>query len=134
MAFPANWRIRCKVTIQASEVPYSQGNFPCLLIENNLPSMIFHATSGAQSDGGDIRFSSDQSGGTQLSLEIVTFTKGTPDCEMYVKIPSMSSSVDTDIWVWWDTVDTESQPASAGAYGAYDVWSDDYEASKWCYS
>jgi len=39
-------------------------------------------------------------------------------------VPSVSSSIDTDIWLWYNTTGTDSQPAVSGTYGRDNVWTE----------
>jgi hypothetical protein len=70
--------------------------------------------------GGDLRFSSDAAGATQLACEVVTFTKATGDI-VWVNVPSVSTGA--IIRVWGDKTG-ESQPAIGVAFGRNAVWSD----------
>lgn len=125
-AFPDGWGRKCKLTIQASKVPETQTNHPVPVDENCLPSEIFAAGAYPALDGGgDIRFSSDASGSTRLSCEVVSWDSTNSTCEVYTKIPSISSSVNTDFYIWYNKAG-ESQPARDAAYGSEDVWSNSY--------
>lgn len=128
MAFPTGWNRKCKITIQSSQVDSALTDFPVLVNEDNLPSEIFDAdgTNPAQNGGGDLRFSSDAAGATQLACEVVSFvTNNNPAlgvAEVWVKVPSVSASANTDIYVWYNTAGTESQPAVTDTYGRNNVW------------
>lgn len=67
-AFPTGWQRSCALTVQKAKVPADQVDFPVLVSYNatsasatNLPDEMVQTGSGseAQSDGGDIRFTSD---------------------------------------------------------------------------
>lgn len=133
MAFPTGWLRKCKLTIQNAKIDDTLSNFPVLITETTLPQgndEIFDADGvhPAQNGGGDIRFSSDSAGSSQLACEIVTFTTdNTPangKAEIWVEVPSISSSVDTDIYIWWETSGSDSQPAEDATYGKEDTWDD----------
>jgi hypothetical protein len=132
MAFPTNWGCKCPLVIQASKVDATLANFPVLLTKDTLPSSMFDAdgSNPALSGGGDIRFSSDAAGNTQLSCEVVTFTIDNDPAngvaEIWVKVPSISSSSNTTIYVWWDKAG-ESQPAIDVAFGAESVWDSNFK-------
>lgn len=134
MAFPDDHRWKAPLTIASSEVSSTLTNFPVLLTAANLPSAMFDADGAnpAQNGGGDIRFSSDADGATQLPCEVVSFvTDNNPangTAEIHVKVTSVSSSVDTTIYVWWNTAGTDSQPAIDSTYGAENVWDSSYLA------
>lgn len=94
--------------------------FPMLLTGANLPAQIF-GNYGAQSDGGDIMFTSDAAGATRLPCEIVTFTKASSTAEIWVQVPALLGSdqgSDTSIYLWWHYPNsTLEQPAVDAAYG-----------------
>jgi len=132
MAFPTGWGRKCKLTIQNGKVPGSLSDFPALLDLTTLPSEMFDADGSypALNGGGDIRFSSDASGSTQLACEIVTFiTDNTPangEAEIHVKIPSLASATDTDFYVWYNK-SGETQPAETDTYGKHNVWNSNFK-------
>ncbi len=118
---------RCELVIQSSQVPASLTDFAVLLTDPTLPSEMFDADGAnpALDGGGDIRFSSDAAGATRLSCEIVTFTTDNNPAlgtaEIWVKVPSVSSSSNTSIWVWYNKAG-ETQPAAYAAFGSESVW------------
>jgi hypothetical protein len=84
----------------------------------------------ALNGGGDIRFSSDVAGSTQLACEVVTFiTNNNPalgSAEIWVKVPSVASATDTDIYVWYNKAG-ETQPAETDTYGKHNVWDSNFK-------
>lgn len=120
---------KCAITIDHTKVGATLTDFPILLTKDTLPSEMFDAdgSNPALNGGGDIRFSSDADGNTQLACEVVAFvTDNDPangSAEIWVKIPSLSSSTDTVIYVWYNK-SGESQPAVDDTYGRNAVWSD----------
>ena len=132
MAYPVGWGRKCSLAIQSSQVDSNLSNFPVLLNEDTLPSEMFDADGSypALNGGGDIRFSSDSAGATQLACEVVSFvTDNDPangTAEIYVKIPSVSSSSNTTIYIWYNKAG-ESQPAASDTYGSQNAWDDNYK-------
>lgn len=130
--FPTEWNRRCELKIQASKVSSTLTNFPVLLTLDTLPSEMFDADGSypALSGGGDIRFSTDQAGTSRLACEIIVFTIDNDPAngvaEIWVNVPSVSSSVDTSIWVWYNKTG-ESQPGEAEAYGKHATWNSAFE-------
>ena len=126
-------RRKAEIIIQFNKVGANLTDFPVLLTKANIPDEACDAdgTSPAQSGGGDIRFTSDEGGNTQLPLEVVDFTTSNDpaNCtvEMYVKVPSVSSSSNTSIWMWYDTETSASQPSASSAYGSENVWDSNYK-------
>ncbi len=130
MAFPVGWLRQVKVTIQNGKVPSSQTDFVSLVTQVNLPqgdNEIFDADGShpAINGGGDLRASLDAAGSTQLPLHVVSFiTDNTPangTCELHVEIPSVSGTVDTDFYIWWEKA-AETQPAVTDTFGRNAVW------------
>jgi hypothetical protein len=127
MAFPTSYKYRASLTIDYTKVSADLTDFPVLLNKDNLPANMLDSdlATAALNGGGDIRFSSDINGSTQLACEVVSFaTNSNPasaDIEVYVKIPTLSSSTNTVFYVWWGGPDT-AQPAADNAYGSENVW------------
>jgi len=133
MDFPVDWGRKCPLTIQSSQVDETLTSFPVLFTVDNLPSEMFDAdgSNPALNGGGDIRFSSDADGNTRIPCEVVSFiTNNTPangSAEIWVKVPSVSASTDTTIYVWYNKTG-ESQPAANDTYGSQNVWDSNYKA------
>jgi hypothetical protein len=118
---------KCALTIDYTKIPASLTDFPVLFTKDNLPSEMFDADgyNPALNGGGDIRFSSDSDGNTQLACEVVSFvTDNNPAngvAEIWVKVPSLSSSANTVIYVWYKKTG-DTQPAVTDTYGRNNVW------------
>lgn len=128
-----------KITIDYTKVGVGATNVPILLTEANFPDG-FKTSGGSdacQTDGGDIRASSSDplysngAGVTAMPLEIVTLsldaTPANSDIEIWVKVPSVSDSADTDIWIAWQTPSTATQPTASATAGKYNVWPSVYK-------
>ena len=94
--YNSNWQYRKQITIQSSQVPANQTNFPVLI---NLASDGDLAAS-AQTDGGDILFTSSN-GTTKLDHEIEKYVSGTGELVAWVEVPSLSGSVDTVLYMYY---------------------------------
>lgn len=131
MAF-SGWGRKCALVIQSSQVASTLTNFPLLLTKDTLPSEMFDADGSypALSTGGDIRFSSDSAGNTQLPCEIEYFVTDNDPANgkavIWVKVASISSSANTTIYVWYNK-SGESQPGRATTYGLENVWNSNYK-------
>lgn len=132
MAFPTDWGRKCALVIQSGQVTDTETDFPALITEDTLPSEIFDADGSypALNGGGDIRLSSDSAGNTQLACEIEKFvTDNTPadgKASIWVKVPSLSSSSNTTIYIWYNK-SGETQPAEDAAYGKEAVWKSSFK-------
>lgn len=125
--FPTGWGKRHKITIDADMVSGTSNltDFPVLLTESNF---LQDAFDNSDNGGGDIRFSTDTAGSTQLACEVVNWDNGaTNKAEVWVKIPTLSYDSDTVIYVWYSNTG-ETQPAANNTYGANSVWSNGYDA------
>jgi hypothetical protein len=84
----------------------------------------------AQSDGGDIRFTSDLAGTTQIPCEVVTWVQNaTPSlavAELWIKT-DLSSTVDTTVYVWYNAGGGQSQPGAGTSFGSQAVWDTNYQ-------
>lgn len=87
---------RKKITIDHTKVPVSKIDFPILV------SLISDAdlASNAASSGSDIYFTSSD-GSTKLSYETEKFTKSTGEIKSWVKVPIISSTADTVIYMYY---------------------------------
>ncbi len=140
MAFPVGWQRQQPIVIPASLVPATLTNFPVPVTAASLGAtadQIFDAdgSAPARADGGDIRFSSDAAGATQLAREVVEFTRdnnpASGTCQIWVGIPSISSSVDTTIYIWWGAA-AETEPLASATYGSEAVWDSTYDGVYHC--
>jgi hypothetical protein len=125
-AFPTGWGRKCELQIQASKVDANQTNFVVLIDEDIVPAEAFAGGAYPALDGGgDVRFSSNSDGSTQISCEITAWDSTNSTCQVWVKVPSVSSSSNTSIWIWYKK-SGESQPAEDAAFGSESVWSSSY--------
>lgn len=134
MPITGAWKWKVKLTIDYTKVSSDQVNFPVPLVwsgaagSSNIPSdaLITGGAKAAKSDGGDIRFSSDVNGQNELAFEIVQWTQNaaaaSARAEIHVKILSLSSSVNTIIYMFWGN-SAASAYAVGDTYGRNAVWS-----------
>lgn len=133
MAFPSGWGRKHAITIDNTKVSGSGShtNFPVAIGLDHLNTEVVDAGSNsAQNGGADIRFTSDAEGTTQLPLHVVSFvtdaTAGNRKCLIFVLVPSLSTSADTTIYVWYNN-SSASAYAVTDTYGRNAVWAQ-YEA------
>ncbi len=135
MSFPTGWTRRCALVIQHTLVPGNLTALPVVITNASgcLPAEM--VTTGdpnaAQSDGGDIRFSSDSSGVSQLACEIVNWvqdaTAANAVAEIWVPVSVLSAS-DVTIYVWYSAGGGLSQPAANAAFGREAVYDSNFIA------
>ncbi len=104
-----NWLYRKEISIDSSQVPSTQTNFPVLV---SLTSDSNLSTS-SQADGDDILFT-DGTGITKLSHEIESYSSGT--LVAWVEVPSVSSSSNTSIYMYYGNATVSSQQDVANTW------------------
>jgi hypothetical protein len=133
VAFPTGWNRQCALVIQHGQVSANATAFPVLITNDSgcLPAEMVTLGGGnaAQSNGGDIRFSSDAGGSAQLPCEIVIWTQNATAslavAEIWVPV-TISSSVDTTIYVWYNAGGGQTQPGAGTTFGSQAVWDSNY--------
>lgn len=108
---------RIKIPIDASKVDAALSNFPVLV---KLTSANFDF-SKANSDGYDFRFTSDD-GTTLLKYERERHDSANSLAEYWIKVPSVSASADTYIYLYYRAVDT------ADGADPENVWDSNHKA------
>lgn len=140
MAFPVGWGRKCALTIDHTKMSASQTGFPVLLAYNttsdnavNLPQemLVSGGANASNSDGSDVRFSSDSAGASPLHCEIVVFTQhastdSSRKAEIWVKCDP-SSSIDTVIYVWYKNAGASAPAANDATFGSQGVWDANYK-------
>jgi uncharacterized delta-60 repeat protein len=106
-----NYAYRKKITIDHTKVSANQTDFPVLI---NLASDADLA-SKARDDGYDIAFAASD-GTTKLSHEIEAFNGTNGALIAWVKVPNLSSTVDTELYMYY------GYPAASNSENAADVW------------
>jgi hypothetical protein len=112
---PSDWNYRKPITINSSEVIGDLFAFPVLvnITDSDLAS-------DARSDGYDIIFT-DSGGESKLCHEIENYTSSSGELVAWVKVPRISSSSDTTIYMYYNKSDQSSATENKAA-----VWSNCY--------
>jgi hypothetical protein len=113
--YNSSWLYRMKITLDSTKVTANQTNFPYLVYIASNASL----STNARSDGFDILFTSDDKV-TKLDHEIEQYVTGTGELVAWVEIPSLSSTVDTDIYMYYGNTSAADQSNAAG------VWDSNY--------
>jgi len=120
--FQNGWSYRKQITVQASEVPSDQTNFP-VLVRNTDADWAYTGSGGhvTQSNGEDILFT-DSDGIIKLDHEIEDYEPSTGKLVAWVEVPSLSGSKDTPIYIYYgnSTAVDQENPTGAG------VWEPNY--------
>ena len=109
------WQYRKKLTIDAGLVEADLTDFPVLISFTGDSDL----AAGAQSDFDDVLFTSAD-GTTKLSHEIEDYDSTNGDIVAWVKIPFLSSSSDTEIFMYYGCGTASNQQNAA------DVWSNGF--------
>ena len=116
--YDTEWLYRKKITIDHTDVPSDQSDFPVLISIADVD-----LSADAQTDGDDILFTASD-GMTKLSHEIETYTWNSGTLVAWVKLPGLSSVTDTVIYMYYRSPDAPGQqdPASVWTNGYAGVW------------
>jgi len=114
----SNWTYKKSITIDHNQVPSDLSNFPVCINLSSDSNLVAHV---GYSDGRDIAFSNGVET-TQLNHELVYFNSGTGQLISWVNVTSLSSSVNTTIFMYYGNNDTVNQSNPTG------VWDSDYIA------
>ena len=117
--FDTTWLNRVKVTIDNTKVSgsSSHADFPALVTEANLPASFF---TKVKSDGTDIVVTQSD-GTTKQKREVAFIDTGSSKLELWTKVPSLSDSSDTVIYIYYnkssasETNDTDTWNAAFAA-------------------
>jgi hypothetical protein len=114
-SIPQNWLYRKPITINASKVAGDLTDFPILIqiTDTDLKSK-------ARSDGYDIIFTGDD-GWTRLDHEIERYNDSTGELVVWIRIPSLSSSFDSIIYMYYG-----NSAITSPTQNPMGVWDDNY--------
>jgi len=124
MAFTgSDWGRRVKLTGLSPSATLS--GFVAVVTLDNVPVEAIDAGSNsALNGGGDLRFSTDDAGATQLELEVVSYvtnaTEGNRQCQLWIRFPTYASGTREAYMFYKKT--GETQPAVTAAFGRNAVW------------
>lgn len=95
--FDTDWQYRNQITIDATHIDSNLTDFTMLIDESGL-GMDFW--SNVQNDGGDIVITTAD-GTTKLARELVNIDTTAQTMELHTRIPSVSSTVDTNLFIYY---------------------------------
>lgn len=110
------WSYRMKLTVKSDLVDQDLTNFPILV---KLDSTFFDFNL-AGINGEDIRFTSSD-GTTLLKYEIERWSRTSAKAEIWVKLPSVSGTVDTDFYMYYGNT------GASDAQEPANVWDSNYK-------
>jgi hypothetical protein len=114
--YDTGWGYRNTITIDHDMVANTNQSDFAVLVNSIYPAWKDTANGGhvEQSDGGDILFTSSD-GLTKLSHEIERYTSATGELIAWVKVPTVSASSDTIIYIYYGNAVCADQWATDGS-------------------
>jgi Concanavalin A-like lectin/glucanases superfamily len=112
--YDPSWLYRQRITLDHTLVAEDLTDFPVLITHDVVQASLF---THARSDGADIVVTAGDET-TRLKRELVTYD-AMGELELYVRIPSLSSLTDTEIYVYYGN-------AGAAETNDADTWNSDY--------
>lgn len=118
-----SWTGSRAIVIDHTKVPSDQTNFPIVLATTfSYLKSLGNGGEVQNASGFDIVFASDAAGTTILDFERVSWDPATGKAEFWVKIPTLSSSVDATIYLLsGNAAVTTEQANPAGVWAAYEA-------------
>ena len=116
MAFPSDYTLLGNLKFPT--VAGSHSGFVALVKYSDFTSAML---AGLDDGGGDLRFSSDAAGVTQLPCEIEKLDKTTSEAFIWVRVAT--AATDEKVYVWGDNTG-DSQPSVTDSFGRNAVWVD----------
>jgi hypothetical protein len=116
--YNSGWRYRKAITIDRTKVGATLTNFPFLVSRTDSD-----LAARAQSSGNDILFTSSD-GVTKLDHQIETYTSGTGALVGWVEVPSLSTTADTVIYMYYGNASAADQQNAGAVWdsGFKGVW------------
>jgi hypothetical protein len=109
--YAPSWGYRRRIMINHAQVSANLTDFPVLINQTSDSGLASHA----QSNGNDIVFTSSN-GVTKLSHEIEKYVSASGALVAWVKVPNLSSSVDTNLYMYY------GNPTCGSQQNATNVW------------
>ncbi len=107
------WAYRKQITIDHTKVNASQTNFPVLISESSDADL----QSYAQPSGNDILFTASD-GITKLNHEIESYNSTTGALIAWVDVPALSSTVDTQLYMYYGNPNASNQQDAPATWNA----------------
>lgn len=110
--YNTNWQYRKKITVSSAMTPNTdRANFPLMVRRTSDSNLAGHC----QGDGDDILFTASN-GLTKLDHEIEKYGSSTGELWAWVRIPSLSSSANTDIYMYYGHASITGQQNATGVW------------------
>ena len=118
--YDTNWQFRQKITVLPTLADTNLSDFPYMVTITDPVNPLF---ASALANGDDILFA-DSDGTSKLDHEIEKFeiSGGSEELVAWVRLPSLSASANTDIYMYYGNSGASNQENATG------VWDSSYEA------
>ena len=113
------WKYKKLISVDYTKVSATLSNFPVLVSVTDTDLLDTGNGGPVQPDGDDLQFRS--SDGSKLSHEIDEYDGSTGKLIAWVKIPTLSSSANTDFYLYY------GNPSASSQEDAANVWTSNYE-------
>jgi hypothetical protein len=122
-----SWNRYKQYTIDSSKVDSDLSSFPVTIILDG-DDLDFFTELSQDSDIKKIKVTTDAAGNSECYVEIEHFSVSSQKCILHTTIPSISSSSDTEIYLWYDRdqPDNTTYVGDTGDAAAQNVWDDDF--------
>lgn len=113
--YDGNWQYRQQITLESDYVDADLTNFTLLISGDNFSRDFWD---NVKADGSDIVIT--LADGTKLSRELVSINRGAERMELHVNIPMLSSTVDTELFIYYDNFAASETNDAATVFAGYD--------------
>lgn len=113
--YDGNWDYRQKITLESDYVDADLTDF-ALMINGDSFSRAFW--DNVKADGSDIVVT--LADGTKLSRELVSINRGAETMELHVSVPNVSSTVDTELFIYYGNFAASETNDAASVFTNYD--------------
>lgn len=136
MAFPTGWGYYLPITIDHTKIAADLTDWTFVFDQTYAAALTAvngpldsTGTNPMNADGSDIRFSTDAAGAAEIAVDVraaATAPGGAGTLEVAVKIPNVSSTLDTVIYMWFGN-SAATLPAANSTYGQYAAYDGNYQ-------
>jgi hypothetical protein len=112
--YDQNWQYRKQITINYTKVSANLIDFPVLISLSSDANLASHA----RSDGWDIVFTSSDKK-TKLNHELEKYNSTTGNLVAWVKVPTISSTSNTVLYMYYGNPTSSNQQNCAGVWSSY---------------
>lgn len=114
----SGWTRKLEITIAAGQIPTTIINCPVTLTGAAFTSTMFSAM---QSDGADLRFTSDDAGNNELARDIQYLDTVAEEIIVHVRIDSLTASTSKTIYAWVGNANA-AEPSPRDTSGKQSTW------------